>query len=147
MRRGAEQGRGREEEQGHDGGPDDRRVSPRPGSQPLGGRRPPGHDRPAVEESLQVVGEFLRSGVAVGRLLAQRLQYNRLQLRGDGGVQSSGRDGIVVGDLPDERVAVASLEGRAERDELVERRAQRIDVASVVDDAPAGQELFGAGVA
>ena len=60
---------------------------------------------------------------------------------------SRGRDGIVVGDLPDQRVAVAALEGRAEGQQLVERRPQRIDVAAVVDDPAPGEDLLGAGVA
>ena len=44
------------------------------------GRRPPGLDRAVVKESLQVVGEMLRGRVAVGRILAQRLQDDGLEL-------------------------------------------------------------------
>ena len=53
------------------------------------GRRPAGQDRPAVEEPLQVVGQLLRRPVAVGRLLAERLQDDRLQLGRDGRVERS----------------------------------------------------------
>ncbi len=59
----------------------------------------------------------------------------------------SAAGGIVVGDLPDQRVAVAFVEWGAEGQELVERRPERIDVAAVVDDPPASQELLRAGVA
>ena len=89
----ADQRRGRQKDQRDDAGPDDRRVPPRPGPQPLGGRRPAGQDRPAVEEPLQVVGQLLRRPVAVGRLLAERLQDDRLQCAGDGPVQCAGAGG------------------------------------------------------
>ena len=77
----ADQRRSRQEDQRHHARPDDRRVPPRPGPRaaPPSGR-PAGQDRPAVEEPLQVVGQFLRRRVAVGRLLADRLQDDRLQL-------------------------------------------------------------------
>ena len=130
-----------------DAGPDDRRVPPRPGPQPLGGRRPTGQDRPAVEEPLQVVGHFLRRRVAVGRILAECLQDDGLQLRGGRTVPADGRGGIVVGDLPDQGVAVAPLEGGPERQQFVERRPERIDVAAVIDDPAPGEDLLGAGVA
>ena len=66
---------------------------------------------------------------------------------GTDGSSARGGGGFVVGDLPDERVAIAFVERRAKRQQLVERRPERIDVAAVVDDPPAGQELLGAGVA
>ena len=96
---------------------------------------------------MQVVGHLLRRPVAVGRLLAQRLQDDRLQRGGDGSVQLAERGRIVVGDLLDQRVAVAALEWGAERQQLVERRAQRVDVAAMVDDPAPGEDLLGARVA
>ncbi len=63
------------------------------------------------------------------------------------GARERGRRGLVVGDLPDQGVAIAPVEGRAEREQLVERRAQRIDVAAVIDDPSPGEDLLGAGVA
>ena len=130
----ADQGGGREEDQRRHAGPDDRRVPPRPGPQTLRKGRPTGEDRPAVEEPLQVVGHFLRRRVAVGRLLAERLQDDGLQLRGDRRLQGAGGRGLVVGDLPDQGISIAPVEGGAEREQLVERGAERIDVAAVIDD-------------
>ena len=72
---------------------DDRRMPPRPGPQPLGRRRPAGQDRPVVEEALEVVGQLLRRPVAIGRLLAQRLQDDRLQLARDERSSSHGGGG------------------------------------------------------
>ena len=127
--------------------PTSRRMPPRPGPQPLRGGRRAGEDRPAVEEPLQVVGHFLRRRVAVGRLLAERLQDDGLQLRRDRRLQGTGGRGLVVGDLPDQGVAIAPVEGGSEREQLVERGAERIDVAAVIDDPAPGEDLLGAGVA
>ena len=95
----------------------------------------------------EVVGELLGRPVAVGRILAQCLQYDRLQLARHRAVQVARWNRIVLRDLADERVAVAALEGRAQGQQLVECRAQRVDVATVVDDSAAGKDLLGACVA
>ena len=96
---------------------------------------------------MQVIGHVLRRRVAIGRLLAERLQDDRLQLAGDGPVQLAGRGGIFVGDLLDQRVAVAALERWAEGQQFVERRPQRVDVAAVIDNPAPGEDLLGACVA
>ncbi len=135
----ADQRRGREQDQRHHAGPDDRRVPPRPGPQPFRDGRPTGEDRPALEEPLEVVGQLLRRRITVGRLLAERLEDDGLQPFGDRRVQRPRGRGLFVGDLPDQGVAIAAVEGGPQREQLVERRAERIDVAAVVDD-PATRE-------
>jgi hypothetical protein len=144
---GAHQRCGREETEGHDGRPDDRGVPPRPRAQPLRDRRRAGNDGPAIEEPLQVVGHFLRRRVAVSRVFADCLENDGFQFRGDRRLHGTRGGRLVVGDLPDQGVAVAATEGGAEGEQLVERGAERIDIAAVIDDPASGEDLLGAGVA
>ena len=77
-----------------------------------------------VEKSLQVVGQLLRRPVALGRLLAERLQDDRLESGGRNSRSRSRAQGDRRGDFLDQRIAVAALEGWAEREQFVERRPQ-----------------------
>ena len=52
-------------------------------SVPLGGPDPPRQDRLVVEEPPQVLGHRLGRGVAVARVLLDRLEDDRLQVAGD----------------------------------------------------------------
>ena len=57
-----------------------RLVPPRPPGDPLPRRRPPGPDRPVLQEPPQVVGQLLRRRVAARRVLGHRLEDDRLQV-------------------------------------------------------------------
>ena len=122
-------------------------MPPRPGTQPLGGAGPPGHDRPPINEARQIVGQLLRRRVTVSRDLAKGLQDDRFQLRRDRTVKRTRRARIVVGDLTDECVAVSFIKRRPEGQELVDRRPERINIATVIDDPAPGQKLLRTGVA
>ena len=54
--------------------------------------------------------------------------------------------GSAVGDPAEDLGAVAAVDGRAERQQLVERHAQRVDVGPAVDHHPPAQGLLGAHV-
>ena len=92
-----------------------------------------GHDRLAATEAGDVFGEFERARVARPLRLGQRLEADRVQIRG--GVGPVHRDGVgVVGeDLFDDLVGLVAHEGRPPGHELVEDRAERVDVREVVD--------------
>ena len=130
-----------------DAGADERRVPPGQFAESFGRGRPPRQDRPVVEEALQVVGQFPGRGIALRRLLAERLQHDRFQLTRHGGMKRARRSRLVVGDLPQQFVAVASLEDGPQRQQLIEGGPQRVNVAAVVHHAVPRQDLLGAGVA
>ena len=54
---------------------------------------------------------------------------------------------LFEGDLAQQLLAVVAREGGLEREQLVERDAERVDVAAVVDDDALGERLLGAHVA
>ena len=53
---------------------------------------------------------------------------------------------LLEGDLPQQLLAVLPVEGRPQRQQLVQRRAQRVDVGAVVDRHALGQRLLRAHV-
>src|SRR5262249_47044068 len=77
---------------------DHRPVPPCPLPYPLQQRRPLRPDRLVVEVTLQVVGQLLGRGVAVGRVLLQRLEDDGFQLRRDCPVTVTGPARFLEGD-------------------------------------------------
>src|SRR5262245_206395 len=61
-------------------------------------------------------------------------------------MQPSGSLWLVVGDLPQQGVAVGSLEYRSQRQQFIKSGAERVNIAAVIDHTAANQDLFGAGV-
>jgi len=61
-------------------------VPPQPFGQPPRDRRPPRPDRLVFQEAAQVVGHFLRRGVAFRRLACHRLLHDGFQVRGDAAI-------------------------------------------------------------
>ena len=118
-------GRGGDQHQGEGRDP---RVAHRPAAELLGRRRPPRLDRLVVEEPPQVFGHRLGGGVPLLRVLLDRLQDDRLQVAGDAGVQRSGPRRLLGLDPLGQLEPVAGLEGRPQRQQLVERQPQRVDV-------------------
>ena len=119
-----------------------------PPREPPGAARqadPPGADRLVVEEPGQVLGEVARRLVTVRRPLGQQLQDDRLQVARDPRVEHPGGDRLVRRDLLDQLGGAAALEGGAEGEQLVEGRAQAVEVGPAVDRADPG--LLGAHVA
>ena len=135
-------GEGRHHDQrGHQG-----LVPPRPFLGMFPEARTPGLDRAFIEESPQVVGQVLRRGVSVRDVPGQRLEHDRLQVARDGRVPEARRFRLGKGHLVEKLIAVAAVVGRVEGQQLVERRAQRVDVGPVIDDPAAGRRLLGAHV-
>ena len=66
---------------------------------------------------------------------------------GIAGLSRRGGRRLLEGDPPQDLLAVPPRVGRPQRQQLVERHAQRVDVGAVVDDHPLGQRLLGAHVA
>ena len=87
----------------------------------------------AVEEPLQVLGQLPRRRVALGRVAcADRLEDDRLQVAGHRPVELARPRRLVVRDPLDQLVAVGVVERRPQRQQLVERQAQAVDVAAGV---------------
>ena len=66
--------------------PQPRTTTPRcrrPICRPADEARRAGENRPAFEKALQVVGQFLRRGVALVRKFGDRLQHDRLEVERD----------------------------------------------------------------
>ena len=104
------------------------RVSPRPLPGALAGGRRPGQDRLAVQEAAQVVGQGSRGCVAVGRLLLQALQADRLQVARHLGLEPPRRHRLIRAHLFQSVEQRRPLEGRPAGQQLVEDRAQGVDV-------------------
>ena len=117
----------------HGRGRDHRPVSPRPFLRPPNQRRPLGLDRLILQIALQVVGQLLGAGVARPRTLLHRLQDNGLQLLGNCLVQAPGQARLLEGDLAQNLLTVTAGKGRFQRQQLIQGRAERIDVGAVVD--------------
>ena len=130
-------GGGADAQEGHDGRP---ALAPLPG--PFPGRRRPGVDRLAVEEAAQVVGQLRGAGVAPGGLLFQALQADRLQVVRDARLELARRHRLLLDDLADGVDRVAGLERRPAGEQLVEDRAQRVDVGGRADVAGLARGLF-----
>ena len=77
------------------------------------------------------------------RVLGQRLEHDRLQVEGDAAVELPRGRGGLVHDLVDQLEPVVTFKDRAQRQQLVQGRAEGIDVAPAVRDAT---EPFGGDV-
>ena len=100
-----------------------------------------------LEKCAEVVRQILGRCIAIGRILFDRLEDDRFQILRDVGVDLPRRARFVEGDLSQQLLAVVAGEGGLEGEQLVERDAERIDVAAVVDDHALGEGLLGAHVA
>jgi hypothetical protein len=130
-----------QEGDGRDAG-HDRLVPPRPAPQSLPQRRPPGVNGLVFQETPEVVGQLLGRGVALLRVLGHRLEHDRFQLDRDGPVPAPRRGRFLEGDLAHDRLGVVAVVRGLQRQQLVERHAERIDVGAVVHGHPLGQGLL-----
>ena len=113
-----------------------RRVAPGPPPVSLRGADLAGPDRLVGEEPPQVLGH--RLGRLVPRLgvLLDRLEHDRLQVARDPGIERPGPRRLLGLDLLDQLEPVRRVERRAEREQLVERQPQGVDVGPGVPLAP-----------
>ncbi len=119
-------------------------------SHPLGGARPrarrPRLHRFPVEEAPQIGLELGGRGVALRRVLLERLHAHGGEVARHLGVALVHRLGVDEADLVDDLLQVLAVERPAQRQQLVEDDAERPDVGAVVDLAPLGERLLGAHV-
>src|SRR5262249_51297646 len=102
------------------------RVLPPPLPQPLPRPRPPRLDRLVRHEPPQILRQLLRRRVPLPRLLPQRLQDDRLQVRRDPRRQTPRRRRLLERDLPQDLLPVRTVHYRPQRQQLVERRPQGV---------------------
>ncbi len=114
--------------------PCQRRVVPGPAPQPLPRRGPPRGDGQVGQESPQVVGHRLGRRIAVGGLGGHRLVHHGLQVRRHARCRHSQRR-RAAGDLLHQPQPVGLVEGGPQRQHLVERGAQGVDVGPRVATA------------
>ena len=134
------------------GGEDDRQgrqqagrdgVAPAP-PPPLPERADPaGPDRLAGPEPAEVLGQLQGAGVALPGLLREALQTDRLQVGGNPGLQPAGRHRLLVQHLHDRLHRRDALERRAAGQQLVEDRAQGVDVRGRADRLALAPGLLG----
>jgi hypothetical protein len=103
--------------------------------------RGPGQDRFAGQEAAQIVAQGAGAAVAAARRLGHGLGDDGLQRLGDVRAQAAGRDRVLGHHLGHHHQQLGVLEGGAAGDQLVQGRAQRVDVAALVAALAAG--LFG----
>ncbi len=103
-------------------------VPPAPAPDPLDPADRPGEDRLTGKEPPEVVGKGRRARVTPGRVLLEALQTDGLQVPAHRAVELSGRDGVLVQDLPQGLDRGGGLERRTTGDQAVEQRTQRIQI-------------------
>ena len=104
-------------------------------------------DRLFGEEPREVGGQLAGRCVTLSGVFGQRLEHDRFHVERDCRIEPSQRAGLVGGDPPQKLGSVVSLEDLPERQELVKRRSERIDVAPAVDGTSDAAGLFGAQIA
>ena len=119
----------------------------RPTGSPVQQRRRAGDDRLAVENALQIVGEILRRGVAIVAAFRHAFHNDGLQVRRQLGLQKPRRARVLPLDVPQQGLSLIARNGRLQRQQLVERGAQGIDVRAMVDQGHLAAGLLGAHVA
>ena len=99
-------------------------------------------DRSFLEKTPQIFRKLSCRLVAVGRVSRHRLQHDCLEFNGHRSIQSTWRNGFIERQTPEEFLAVVTRVGGFERQQLVQRNAQRIDVRAMVHDHALGQRLL-----
>ena len=99
-------------------------VPARPFGRPLPRRGSPSADRLLIQEPPQVIGQLLDGGVTVFDALGHRLEHDRFQINRDCPVVPPGRARLIEGDLPQQLLPVAAIEGGFQRQQLVQGSAQ-----------------------
>ena len=121
---------GDENEEPGDGGEEagHLRVAPAPAPRPLGRGDRAGEDRLSGDEAAAILGEEIRRGVALGGLLLEAFQADRLDVHRELAHQSRRRDRLLLDHLHDGVKGARAEERRPADEHLVEHRPERIDV-------------------
>jgi protein involved in polysaccharide export with SLBB domain len=75
-------------------------------------RRPFGPDRLVAQIAFQIFGQLPSRGIALGRVLGDRLKDDGFQVHRDGAIQFPGMGRVLESDLPQHRLAVRPVAGR-----------------------------------
>ena len=122
-------------------------MAPRPFRHMFHQCRPLGFDRLVLQESPQVGGQFNRAGVSTARLLRGGLQDDGLQVRSYRVIDPSGWAWIVLGDAAKQRLSIGSVERRTQRQQFIQRHAERVNVGALIDTKRLAQCLLGTHIA
>ncbi len=92
-----------------------------------------GQDGADIQVPLEVIGQVIRTGIAVLGEFRQAFQADRIEIAGDSRATAAGSDRI-VGDDPSKRLELAlAAERRTPGQQLVQDRPQAIDVGRRAD--------------
>ena len=117
-------------------------LHPLPG--PVEETRPSGLDRLSPEEPQQVVAQILCGRITAVAVLGDRLQCDRLQVLRNSRIDPAREGGLLVSDPVQDVLTILTRDRRGQREQLVERHAQRVDVGAVVDHDRLAHRLLGA---
>ena len=87
----------------------------------------------AVKVSRQIVGEFSCGVVAPVGIFLKTLQADRLQVTVDRPIELRWRNGLFIHHLTERLDGSRRLKRRPGGDQVIQRRAQRVDVAELID--------------
>jgi len=122
-------------------------VTPSPLVQPLGPGRRLRRRRLPFQDVAQVVGQLLGRGIAILPAFGHRLQDDRLQVGRDLRLPLPQPHGVLLFDLTHQPRSVLAGQRRPQRQQLVQRDSQRVDVRPLVDQRGVPQGLLGTHVA
>ena len=105
-------------------------------------RRAAAGDRRAVEVAVEVVGERARRRVAIGGILGQAHAGDRRQVGGHPGREPARRGGLGVEDLGEQAGEGRRGERRPAGQQLVQRRAEAVDIGAAIDRADVAARLL-----
>ena len=105
-----------------------------------------GEDRPVFDEASQIVGHVFGRRVTIGRRFGRRVEHDGFQFRRDGLVHVPRRNRLSARPIPQQLLPVVAGEDRFERQQLVQRCPEGINVAAVIDQPLLAQGLLGAHV-
>ena len=102
-----------------------------------------GLDRTTFEPEAQVAGQGLGGSVASVRGFFQAREADRLEVAGNPAVEPARGDGVLVADLVERLRARRSLKGRTACQQVVQERAQGMEIGGGPDRAGKGGHLLG----
>ena len=103
---------------------------------------PPRQDRLAFQKTIDVLRKLPRRHVASQRFLGNGLEHDGFKIDRDRFVEPARRPRLLQGDLVQKHLPVPPLEGRFQRQHLIEGDAKGVDVGAMVDAPPLSEGLL-----
>jgi hypothetical protein len=138
-----EPGRGEQGQRESAGQPGLRRLAARPVQRARRVRRAPGGDRPRLANGAQVVGEGLGRRIAPPAVLGQRGLDHDLEVAWRGRHARTQPRRLEAQNGPEQSLLCGSVERPHGAQQLVQRHAEREDVAAAVDRAAVARQTLG----